>query len=235
MRRAARIASLAAAGWSVLALCAARPSDGGIVTRPESRSAVWFVNVQGIVEVAFVREVADEIGGRLQLPVRTGTKAGPADGAAILLEERADAATLTIEPEGGRAKVNVRALAADGATAEKLRLRVRKEMWRAVIYLLGGGNSAFPHCVMKPVASLEDLDDIEASAACPEPFNRVLETAGALGIRGARSTTYRRACEEGWAPPPTNEAQTAIWERVKSDKERGPANAIRILPPNARR
>ena len=235
MRMCAAAALAAVMGFAP-AVNGARPSDGGMVTRPASQAGVWFLDGQGRVEAAFVRKVADEIAAQLQLPVKV--RAGGAegvDGVSVSLEERADGDTLTVMPEGRRAKVNVRALAADGPPADRLESRVRKEMWRAAVYLLGGGNSEFRHCVMKPVASLGDLDDLEAASACPEPFNRVLATAAALGIRGARTTTYRRACEEGWAPQPVDDAQRAIWERVKADKERGPANAIRILPPNRRK
>ena len=44
-------------------------------------------------------------------------------------------------------------------------------------------------------------------------------------------STYLKACEEGWAPTPTNEYQKAIWEQVKADKERGPTNPIKIPMP----
>ena len=48
------------------------------------------------------------------------------------------------------------------------------------------------------------------------------------GVTSSVMTTYKSACEQGWAPAPTNDVQKAIWERAKSDKERGPTNPIRI-------
>jgi hypothetical protein len=39
-----------------------------------------------------------------------------------------------------------------------------------------------------------------------------------MGIKPARMTTYRKACEEGWAPMPTNSVQKAIWDEVKVKK-----------------
>ena len=51
------------------------------------------------------------------------------------------------------------------------------------------------------------------------------------GFSSATVATYRTACREGWAPPPTNQFQRAIWERALSDKERGPTNPITIPPP----
>jgi len=47
--------------------------------------------------------------------------------------------------------------------------------------------------------------------------------------------TYRRACHLGWAPPPTNDVQRAIWEKIKAEKERGPTKPITIPPPNAKK
>ena len=56
-----------------------------------------------------------------------------------------------------------------------------------------------------------------------------------MGITPYRRTTYREACQEGWAPQPTNDVQKAIWEQVKADKERGPTNPITIPPPNQKK
>ena len=36
----------------------------------------------------------------------------------------------------------------------------------------------------------------------------------AAGVTPLRRTIYRRACQEGWAPAPTNDVQKAIWDKV---------------------
>jgi len=46
---------------------------------------------------------------------------------------------------------------------------------------------------------------------------------------------YKKAVAEGWAPAPTNDVQKAIWDRMKAEKERGPANAVKITPPNQKK
>jgi hypothetical protein len=53
----------------------------------------------------------------------------------------------------------------------------------------------------------------------------------ARGITQTMISSYLKACEQGWAPAPTNDYQRAIWEKVKADKERGPTNPITIPPP----
>ena len=35
-----------------------------------------------------------------------------------------------------------------------------------------------------------------------------------LGVLPAQRATYMKACQEGWAPPPTNDVQKAVWEKV---------------------
>ena len=39
-------------------------------------------------------------------------------------------------------------------------------------------------------------------------------------------STYKKACEEGWAPNPTNEFQKAIWDKVHEL----PTEPIKIKP-----
>ena len=48
----------------------------------------------------------------------------------------------------------------------------------------------------------------------PDVFPRMLHYIGALGIRPVVQATYKKACQEGWAPAPTNDVQKAIWEKV---------------------
>ena len=59
-----------------------------------------------------------------------------------------------------------------------------------------------------------DLDANVSLVVSPEPFTKMMDNAEALGIRRVRHTTYRKACYEGWAPPPTNAYQKAIWDMV---------------------
>lgn len=67
------------------------------------------------------------------------------------------------------------------------------------------------------------------------PFDKFAAFAKHLsdfGVKPRKMATYKRACQEGWAPAPTNDIQKAIWEKAKADKERGPVNPIKIPPPN---
>ena len=149
--------------------------------------------------------------------------------AIILFYNRKDGASLSVFPENAIACVNVHGLATDDI--KLYRERLGKEYWRSVGFIFGAYGLQMPGCVLQPVSNAEQLDAIKGRQLGPNRFNMVLKTSNALGIQMMRTTTYMRACQEGWAPPPTNDVQKAIWAKFRSDKERGPANAIKIEPP----
>ena len=202
---------------------------GGLVTRPASKRAYIVANAQSVVRESLVREMVDELLDRLQIPIRFISAAKISQdggGPTVVVVDNTTGSVLTIEPEKASAKINVRALMADNPTVDCLERRVRKEIWRGVVYALGGGNTTFPHCVMKPVSSLSDLDALDGLSACPGAFNAVLASAAEFGIRGERKTTYLKACREGWAPVPTNDVQKAIWDKFHAL----PTEPIKIKP-----
>ena len=133
-------------------------------------------------------------------------------------------------PEEGWAIVNVAALAKDKPNREVLNARLRKETLRAFAFVTGGAYQSKACALMRDVKSLADIDMM------PERFGldtitHIRNSAPFYGLVPWYQTTYLKACEEGWAPAPTNEYQKAIWEQVKADKERGPTNPIKIPPP----
>ena len=86
---------------------------------------------------------------------------------------------------------------------------------------------------MGPVTEAKDLDLFAGARPPIDVLNRVLRAMPKYGLERWEQYTYREACEQGWAPAPTNEYQKAIWEKVKAEKERGPTNPITIKPPKA--
>ena len=40
------------------------------------------------------------------------------------------------------------------------------------------------------------------------------------GVTKSKMTTYLKACQEGWAPAPTNDYQKAIWEETRKLPEK---------------
>ena len=90
--------------------------------------------------------------------------------------------------------------------------RCRKQIMRAFACAAGGMGSSFPGNIMS-VSNIPDLD------LCEEfmPFDKISvfkRHMSAVGVLPAKYVSYRKACQEGWAPAPTNEYQKAIWEKV---------------------
>ena len=216
-------------------------ADGGLVTATYDGHFLKLANGQKKVGENVFKETAQSIHSGLRFPIayaeipaqQTAAESfSERDGAVVALVSRgAKTPMLIVAPEAKWAEVNVDALAADGIDAKKLEARVMKELWRATVYVLGAANSSFQPCLMRDIHSLAELDAVETFAPCPEPFNKMMVSAAALKIRPVRTTTYKRACEEGWAPAPTNAVQKAIWEKVRAEKERGPTSPITIPPP----
>ena len=96
---------------------------------------------------------------------------------------------------------------------------------------MGAANSMQQPCLMRQINTLRELDRTRNTLPSPQPVNHMMEVAYKHNIAKIRMVTYKRACEEGWAPAPTNDIQKAIWERAKADKERGPSNPIEIPMP----
>lgn len=209
-----------------------RPS-GGLLERKEAIPSrpLGIENAQKVVDAATVAEIVRK--GRISsyLPLTLDAPNAPA---IVRLVETDDfPGLMAVYPEAFRATVNVKALASDGATPEVVAERLRKEMIRAALFILGSGYSPSP-CLARPVTSLEELDNLNVPMLSPETMTH-LKAMPKLGIHEIRFATYRQACREGWAPTPTNDVQKAIWEESQAAKERGPTNPILIPPPNAKK
>ena len=222
-------------------------NTGGFIARPHAAGAKFtFVNWQGLVPEAELAKPVETMARILRHDIcmeRPASATPPfsvaaadslvraqrARGAVFIVEDDALPTILTA-PESGWGVVNVRRLDADSPGPLLLAQRTRREMWRAFALVNGAGNTRMGKCVLQTVLSLRDLDALGAEAFCPEPVNAITAHLNRLGIREYQSTTYRQACIEGWAPPPTNDVQRAVWEKVHSEKERGPSRGLKISP-----
>lgn len=144
---------------------------------------------------------------------KTIEKSGGSVGVALV--ESPSLPSLLAAPESGWAIVNVSALSVEG-DAGALASRVRKEILRGFAFIAGGCYSLFGDFLMRDVTEPRQLDAVaneEFSIALIQRMSQVLPN---YGITPWYETTYQRACEEGWAPQPTNEYQKAIWDKVHS-------------------
>ena len=117
-----------------------------------------------------------------------------------------------IAPESRWALVNAAKLKSE--KTQFYDARIRKETVRTLVALLGGCNSTFPDALTGCVTKPEDLDRIADTRLQVEIEQRLPSYMAKLGITPYILTSYRKACQEGWAPQPTNDVQKAIWEQV---------------------
>ena len=110
--------------------------------------------------------------------------------------------------------VNVKALAADNPSKEVLEARVSKSLVRTMALVLGATTSRAKVSVLQSAPTLDELDKIENMAITSDAMMNILTSLPKLGITQEKITTYKRACQQGWAPSPTNDAQKAIWDSV---------------------
>ena len=214
---------------------------GGFITAPYDGRYCYIMNAQRRVParvfdwaaVQFrqvlslpirLEECAQATSADVFSPVKTAWSGNRKTGAVVSVVDLPNWTSLLLAPENGWAQVNVAALAKDDPSNEVLETRVKKELWRAFVLLFGGGNSHIAGDLMRPINSLQDLDAFPNLAPGPEPFNAMLEGAKARGITVVFRTTYKNACEQGWAPAPTNEYQKAIWDKVHA----APKNPMKI-------
>jgi hypothetical protein len=125
---------------------------------------------------------------------------------------------LSIYPENAVGCLNVHELAKGDAMAVKQRLL--REFWRLTGFTLGGYAQGGMGGVMLPVFSVADLDEVRGSSLNPLQFNGILNAAIKLDLRSDKPVPYSAACKMGWAPPPTNDVQRAIYERFSDPSSR---------------
>ena len=128
--------------------------------------------------------------------------------------------------------VNVSRMDEGNVSASTMKNRFKKLFARAFGYSFGAGDAMPMMGAMVPLkeGTMREIDAIPDPAFTPQGVAAIQNHLMMIGIYGERLVSYRRACIEGWAPPPTNDVQKAIWERVHSEKERGPSHGLKISP-----
>lgn len=189
---------------------------GGFVTKPDPGNGyIVVVNQQKRVSDKDLMRAVRYMKRYSSLPIEF--KAVPDPKAAVTVYVKDDAsqtASLLVSPGEFWAQVNVAALAGDKPGDGVLALRTRKELARGLAYACGGGGSQYKDSLAGPIRSLRQLDRFDDEGLPPDVFLRMGVFAGALGVRPVYRASYAAACQEGWAPPPTNEYQKAIWDQV---------------------
>ena len=201
---------------------------GGLIDAPVKGNVVRFVNLQKTLESQFIKDVANDLAKTTTIGIEV-VDAEPIDGntgASVRLVDSPNAPTLLVAPENFWCEFNVAAISADNPDKNRLLRRARQEINRAFYMALGAGNSVHQPCLMHSIGSLKELDATMTLTPCPEALDKIQRTADERKLGRHRLVTYRKACEEGWAPAPTNAIQKAIWDKVHEM----PAEPLKIKP-----
>lgn len=133
----------------------------------------------------------------------------------IALVDDATVAGLVIAPEECWAIVNVAALAKDTPKDEVLASRTRKEILRAFGLVGGCAFMSRTKIVLSGnVVGPKGLDVIPFENYGVEALMTLERSLPLRGVMPWVQTTYAEACQQGWAPLPTNEYQKAIWDKA---------------------
>lgn len=131
---------------------------------------------------------------------------------------------LSIFPEERIGLVNADRLK-KGGDASVVELRISKEIWRAMGFIGGVGFSPAENDMMQPYYTLEELDANRHPYIQPMNMARMQAMWKRFGVKKARRIPYAVAVKEGWAQPPTNDFQRAVWDRVKAAQDAAKTNA----------
>lgn len=169
--------------------------------------------ISSYVEVR--RPDSDEIGG----PAADATEVAFAELAkegtsavVAIFDGGAEKPSLAVFPEDRVAVINASRLKpGDGQSGTLFEERLGKEIWRGVAFVLGGYASEHP-CALKAVDSLATLDNECLHMTCPPVNFKAMDFARKIGVAPYGPVPYGIAVRRGWAPPPTNDIQRAVWE-----------------------
>ena len=210
---------------------------GGIIKVPNSQKGkIVIVNAQKKLPLDKLRTGMDEFAQMQQFKVKfiegastTPDKASAdmakigADVAVFIQENPESKLTLLSAPEQRWTIINASAINADARNDEFAAARIRKELMRGFLCAAGTMNSQYPGSIMGAIKEPKDLDKMLEDAPI-DAIQRAIESLKVYGVTPQEVSTYKKACQEGWAPQPTNEYQKAIWDEVRAI----PSNPMKI-------
>ena len=211
---------------------------GGLVVREDSgKGWITFVNDQKILPAKEFNDFVSFLSQNLKLRMKTSNQHVDADLCKIFAAAKETGANAVvfvtdndmfpmslIAPDSGWAVVNVRLLARD--IPQKIaQERIKKSILRSFAHVCGVADTGTYGSILWPVSKPEDLDSVQLPHMLPPtfvaPIGNHMVRAGMLPLQ---ITSYRKAVTEGWAKPPTNNMQRAVWDHVKHPESRWDAD-----------
>ena len=209
---------------------------GGDVVRPETKAGlITVVNCQTSVDKEVLDEGVEYLCDATHFNIRiidgafSVTNVLVQGNASMFIIEDDALPTMLLAPENKWAVLNVRLLKTGrGEKQTFFKARVLKEMSRTFAGLCGAISSNYPNSLTAGIYSLDQLDRKIDNRLSVDVIARLAPNVEAIGVKPAKITSYLKACEEGWAPAPTNDVQKVIWEKIKAEKDQKPSNPIKV-------
>lgn len=215
-------------------------ANGGLVTKPHMGNYARVVSAQKTVPLTDINEFVNQFNTGLNIWIEVSelgsakpvwealaeAKKIPNTGLLLLIIDDDTTPRILSAFEEGWAILNVHSLDSDLPPTQVYRERVRKEINRAFAQCAGAGTSLNRPCVMEPAYTLTQIDSIKFPVMSPEAMSKISEAATKRSVPPIWKANYRRACQEGWAPAPTNDIQKAIWDEIHAI----PTESIKIKP-----
>lgn len=121
--------------------------------------------------------------------------------------------SILVAPESRWALVNIAQIAQEKRPVF-FEQRTKKELSRAFAYLCGATGSRYERSLTRGITRLSELDKNPDYELPMDVVQRFWDYMKPLGVMPVQRATYMKACQEGWAPAPTNGVQQAIWDKV---------------------
>ena len=223
--------ALALAATAAITTLAAEIADdelgGEITVWPKDPGKFLFINAQSSVANDVIAKPIDSIASEFAIDIQKVDGAAPdirtipatlkglgAKGGIWIVDDPSMPISL-VAAENGWAILNVAPLTADSPDSAKLTKRIGKFVLRTFANINGISDSTMmPACVMKQAVGVAGVDGLICSTYSPEACSKIGSYLAMAGYKRCQRGTYYDACEEGWAPAPTNAVQKAIWDKV---------------------
>ena len=206
----------------LMQLAAKHSGDAGTVTKAgKGRFAV--VSSQTFCTANELQSIVSSLSGQIKFPIEivtTDASVGVANvssemrtmgvDVAVFLISDASLPMSVVAMEDRWAIVYVSKLGEDTLPVKVKKHRMHKELSRVVKALFSSVNT---HRGGSSVAKGSDLDAVTTDPIDANSLINIVRGLPSCGLVAPRTVPYHRACQEGWAPAPTNEAQKAIWDK----------------------
>ena len=182
------------------------------------KGKVVYVNCQTAVDDSLIKSNAEHFATQVKIGVETvkgsfDLAAPKVQGEATLfIVDDPKLPMSLVAPEARWCMVNVAPLKCE--KPQFFQARVRKALSRGFGFLAGAVASQFQGTLVEGITKPEDYDTRAAEGLPHDVMLRIPKYLAGYGIVPYELVFYRKACEEGWAPNPTNDVQKKIWDDV---------------------